>query len=412
MFRLRTAQKKFRNIPFSPSALFQTGDILLWYDPSDLTTLFQDTAGTTPVTADGQSVALQLDKGQWGGKTLTQVLAAQPELIDATAGAIGATVYRGTQSALTGRAWRLETTSLSGFVGFASGSIDPLMTNGVYYEVEVVVHARSVVNSSVRIFVHRSTAANSGLESTPFLAVTGVGTFRAITSGTSTLDTLTIATVGGAGAVVGDTWDIEVSVKEIPGYHRIQATGTSMPKYKTDGTLHWLLYDGSDDGNVTPSINWGTDEVAICAGLTKSSDAATGMAIEFSPSVSANAGAFYIANSGGTANWSFNSRGAGTAAAAIGTTGAAPNTTLLTAQSKISTDSAVLRGNGAQIGSSALDQGSGNFGNYPIYFGRRGGSTLPVNGKEYQTVIRNRLLSAAELASLETFVAGKTGIIL
>jgi hypothetical protein len=35
-----------------------------WYDPSDLTTLFQDSAGTTPVTAVEQPVGLILDKSQ------------------------------------------------------------------------------------------------------------------------------------------------------------------------------------------------------------------------------------------------------------------------------------------------------------------------------------------------------------
>lgn len=33
-----------------------------WYDPSDLTTLFKDTAGTTPVTADGDIVLRMNDK--------------------------------------------------------------------------------------------------------------------------------------------------------------------------------------------------------------------------------------------------------------------------------------------------------------------------------------------------------------
>ena len=33
-----------------------------WYDPSDLSTLFQDTAGTVPVTAAGQPVGMMMDK--------------------------------------------------------------------------------------------------------------------------------------------------------------------------------------------------------------------------------------------------------------------------------------------------------------------------------------------------------------
>ena len=44
--------------------LFGSGEQGAWYDPSDLSTLFQDAAGTTPVTAMEQPVGLILDKSQ------------------------------------------------------------------------------------------------------------------------------------------------------------------------------------------------------------------------------------------------------------------------------------------------------------------------------------------------------------
>lgn len=47
---------------FSPLSLFANGEQGAWYDPSDLTTLFQDSAGITPVTAFEQPVGLMLDK--------------------------------------------------------------------------------------------------------------------------------------------------------------------------------------------------------------------------------------------------------------------------------------------------------------------------------------------------------------
>lgn len=46
-----------------------------WYDADDLATLFQDTAGTVPVTADGQSVARWNDKSG-NGRDWTQATAA------------------------------------------------------------------------------------------------------------------------------------------------------------------------------------------------------------------------------------------------------------------------------------------------------------------------------------------------
>jgi len=51
---------------FSPSTLFALAEPGVWYDPSDLTTLFTDTAGTTPVTTPGNTVALMLDKSKGG----------------------------------------------------------------------------------------------------------------------------------------------------------------------------------------------------------------------------------------------------------------------------------------------------------------------------------------------------------
>ena len=47
---------------FTPAALFTTGVNGAWYDPSDFSTLFQNAAGTVPVTAVGQPVGRILDK--------------------------------------------------------------------------------------------------------------------------------------------------------------------------------------------------------------------------------------------------------------------------------------------------------------------------------------------------------------
>jgi len=47
---------------FNPSNLFSNGEEGVWYDPSDLSTLFQDAVGTVPVTANGDPVGKMLDK--------------------------------------------------------------------------------------------------------------------------------------------------------------------------------------------------------------------------------------------------------------------------------------------------------------------------------------------------------------
>lgn len=47
---------------FDPSQLFANGETGYWFDFSDLSTMFQDSSGTTPVTADGDLVGYVIDK--------------------------------------------------------------------------------------------------------------------------------------------------------------------------------------------------------------------------------------------------------------------------------------------------------------------------------------------------------------
>jgi hypothetical protein len=50
----------------APPPALPTTNLIAWYDPSDITTLFQDAAMTTPVTASGQNVRAILDKSGLG----------------------------------------------------------------------------------------------------------------------------------------------------------------------------------------------------------------------------------------------------------------------------------------------------------------------------------------------------------
>lgn len=63
---------------WEPSRLFDNGEEGAWYDPSDLSTMFQDGSGTTPVTADGQPVGKILDKSGRGNHASQATAAARP----------------------------------------------------------------------------------------------------------------------------------------------------------------------------------------------------------------------------------------------------------------------------------------------------------------------------------------------
>jgi hypothetical protein len=62
-------------LAFSPD---QVSSTQAFYDPSDLSTLFQDAAGSTPVTADGQAVRLMRDKSGNGHHAIAPSDAARP----------------------------------------------------------------------------------------------------------------------------------------------------------------------------------------------------------------------------------------------------------------------------------------------------------------------------------------------
>jgi hypothetical protein len=68
-----------------------------------------------------------------------------------------------------------------------------------------------------------------------------------------------------------------------------------------------------------------------------------------------------------------------------------------------------LRLNGSDIQTVTSDQGTGNYGNYPIYIGRRGGTTLPFNGRLYGLIVRGAASSDAQIVAAERYMNFKTG---
>ncbi len=66
-------------------ALFANGEQGVWYAPSDMSTMFQDAAGTVPVTAAGQSVGRILDKSG-NGNHATQASAANKPILQQSGG--------------------------------------------------------------------------------------------------------------------------------------------------------------------------------------------------------------------------------------------------------------------------------------------------------------------------------------
>jgi hypothetical protein len=192
----------------------------------------------------------------------------------------------------------------------------------------------------------------------------------------------------------------------LPLYQRVN-TSTD---YDTNGFPGYLKADGVDDFLQTNSIDFSaTDKITLCAGLRKLSDAVAGMITELSASTALNNGVFQLQTqtSGG---YFFRSKGTSASDAGPSTGYNAPITDLLTGIGNISGDQSILRINGTQVASSATDQGTGNYGNYPVYFFQRNGPPAAnrFNGYEYGNVAVGKLLTADQTVALETYMNGLT----
>ena len=99
------------------TALFANSEQGLWYDPSDLTTMFQDRAGTTPVTTDGQTVGKILDKSGNDNHAVAPSDAARP--LYKTSGGLHWLQFDGVDDSLSTASFDLSlSTKASLFFGF------------------------------------------------------------------------------------------------------------------------------------------------------------------------------------------------------------------------------------------------------------------------------------------------------
>jgi len=181
------------------------------------------------------------------------------------------------------------------------------------------------------------------------------------------------------------------------------ATGAAFPQY--------LAFDGTDDSLLTGSINFSaTDKMTVFAAVTKLSDAALSMLVELSASSAVNPGAFYFLapNGAATAGYQFRSGGSANANVDSTSTFAAPITNVLTGIGDISGDISQIRVDGALNNTNTGDQGTGNFGNYPLFIGRRNNSSLPFNGRIYSLIVRGAQSNSTQIAQTERWVAAKT----
>lgn len=194
-----------------------------------------------------------------------------------------------------------------------------------------------------------------------------------------------------------------------PAYQRVN-TATD---YDTTGFKPYLRFDGTDDWLQTNSVNFSsTDKMTVFAGVRSLVGGVYGALLETSINADDNTGTILMSGNGDLSTYRviFISRGTSTASAQTNSTTFNPPITLVqSGLGDISGDSAILRVNGTQVASSTSDQGTGNYGNYPLYIGRRGGTAQPFNGRLYGLIVRGAATRASQITQTEGWLNQRTG---
>lgn len=417
---------------FSPSSLFAANEPGVWLDPSDFSTMFQDAAGTVPVTAVEQPVGRILDKSGRGfhatqtTATSRPVLSARVNLLTKTEQFDDAVWVKNSATVVANASAAPDGTMTADFLAESSAtSIHYVMynVNSTYpTATEISIYAKASLGSSTNFLqiilpynslggltdasriacfdLVNGAVSFSSSEMLASIADVGAGWWRCKVTKTpvqptyvgkpivalSKVDATTLQDYTGDGASGIYIWGaslVPANQAHLP-YQRVN-TATD---YDTVGFPHYLRFDGVDDWMVTNTITPGTDKVQVFAGVRKLSGAVQ-VFLEFSQNSADNNGTFgvFTPSSTPTNNIIFDSKG--TVKAAAGFNGLIPPiTNLVSCLGDISGDSAILRIDGTQAASNTANQGTGNFLAYPLYIGRRGGTTFPFNGHLYSLIVR------------------------
>lgn len=293
-------------------------------------------------------------------------------------------------------------------------------TFGFYFSTTVVPTGTTTLSIYLKKSTQRYLALAASDTSAAYAAIgidldAGSITRTEATGGKFTLVSSSISNVGSGWYRVSLTVTISTGTTyfELNQRNTEWTSGTFVEAYTgttSQSTYVWgaQLETGS---SATAFQNIGTDKMTVWAGVRKASDAARAVVVELSASYESFNGAFQMSAPATITTNSYGSlsggTGGGSGAYATGFT--APITSVVCSSTAISTDTNIIRVNAAQIATNSADQGSGNYGNYPLYIGRRNNATLPFNGNLYSLIVRGAQSSGNDLSNTENWVNTKTG---
>ena len=356
---------------FTPLSLFSGGAQGIWLDPSDLSTMFSDRAGTIQVTTPGTVVGKRLDKSGRGNHATAPTDAARP--------IYGIEPKGGRRNLLL--------------------ATDTLATQS--FTVTAVAHTLAFTGTGTVTLTGASTAGP--------LVGTGAGNRVSLTF-TPTAASLTLTVSGSVTLGQLELGSSATAYQKVVTAYDVTESGVA--------TCHYVQFDGSDDSMSTASIDFtGTNKMSVFAGVRKLSDSGSRVLAELSSVSDTSNGSFGI-----FAPTSLNSsfdvyvfalRGTSQTAVQISNF-PSPTSDVLSVLYDISAATlateTVVRADGtipSRI-TSGTTAGTGNFGNWPLFIGRRNNASLPFNGKDYGIVIVGKAATITEITDTETWLAAKT----
>jgi len=230
--------------PFEPYSLFENGEQGAWYDPSDFSTLFTDSAGTTPVTGVEQFVGLMLDKSK--GLVLGSELVTNGDFSSGTTG------WTGADAVLSVVSGQLGVTPNDNFTRTAYQSFS--VTAGRTYVLQFNYNQNTA--TTLRYFAGTSLGSGSDI---PLTVLSGSGFVTRYFTATGSTLFIQFGAPNSAGLTA--LFD-NISVRELPGNHATQTTSAKRPKLAARYNL--LTYSEEFDNadwlkfGVTISPNAGT----------------------------------------------------------------------------------------------------------------------------------------------------------
>lgn len=194
------------------------------------------------------------------------------------------------------------------------------------------------------------------------------------------------------------------------GNHAVAPSDAARSLYKTDGTYHWLQFDGVDDSLSTEAVDFtGTDEMSVFSGIKW--DSGIGMVVELGIN-GLIAGCFYLL-AGTDKVTGFNFMGSGLPSGSTGMiatyVSTSPDTAVITSLFDVPGDLSRIRRNTVVGVDGTSDRGSLTLTNNSLFIGSRNNSSFRLNGNIYSLIVRGAISTTQEITDTETWVNGKTG---